>query len=118
MTNHIPLLVAISGAFSIWLIGNAVRERVVQDELPAPVNGIRATVQRGLAGPITRALPRLAPSPTRRHRSAHKLNAASAFGHDVLSIYIFLPITITYRNLPDDQGARCKQPAAGQLTVS
>jgi hypothetical protein len=66
MTNYFPLLVAISSAFRIGVIGNTVHERVVQDELPAAVNGIRATVQRGLAGPITRALPRLAPSPTRR----------------------------------------------------
>jgi hypothetical protein len=43
MTNYFPLLVAISSAFGIGVIGNAVHERAVQDELPAAVNGIRAT---------------------------------------------------------------------------
>ncbi|WP_233853496.1 methyl-accepting chemotaxis protein [Paraburkholderia sp. HD33-4] len=53
MTSCLLLFVAISGGLSIWLIGNAVRERVVQDELPTALNGIRADVQRQLAGPIT-----------------------------------------------------------------
>jgi methyl-accepting chemotaxis protein len=53
MTSCLLLFVAISSALSVWLIGNAVRERVVQDELPTAVSGIRAAVQRELAGPIT-----------------------------------------------------------------
>ena len=53
MTSCLLVFVAISSGLSIWLIGNTVRERVVQDELPTAVNGIRADVQRQLAGPIT-----------------------------------------------------------------
>jgi hypothetical protein len=118
MTNYFPLLVAISSAFRIGVIGNTVHERVVQDELPAAVNGIRATVQHGLAGPITRAPSSpgiFAHAPSSLRTQAQR---CSAFGHGVLSIYIFLPITITYRNLHDDQGSRSKEPAAGELTVS
>jgi methyl-accepting chemotaxis protein len=53
MTSCLLVFVGISSGLSIWLIGNTVRERVVQDELPTAVNGIRADVQRQLAGPIT-----------------------------------------------------------------
>ncbi len=52
MASCLLVFVAISSGLSVWLIGNAVRERVVQDELPTAVNGIRADVQRQLAGPI------------------------------------------------------------------
>ena len=53
MTSCLLVFVAITSGLSFWLIGNAVRERVVQDELPTALNGIRADVQRQLAGPIT-----------------------------------------------------------------
>jgi methyl-accepting chemotaxis protein len=53
MTSCLLVFVGISGGLNIWLIGNTVRERVVRDELPTAVNGIRADVQRQLAGPIT-----------------------------------------------------------------
>jgi methyl-accepting chemotaxis protein len=53
MTSCLLVFVGISSGLSIWLIGNTVRERIVQDELPTAVNGIRADVQRQLAGPIT-----------------------------------------------------------------
>jgi methyl-accepting chemotaxis protein len=56
MTSCLLLFVAISSGLSFWLIGNAVRERVVHEELPTAVNGIRADVQRQLAGPIAAAL--------------------------------------------------------------
>jgi methyl-accepting chemotaxis protein len=52
MTSCLLVFVAISSALSVWLIGNAVRERVVHEELPTAVNGVRADVQRQLAGPI------------------------------------------------------------------
>ncbi|WP_233838115.1 methyl-accepting chemotaxis protein [Paraburkholderia sp. ZP32-5] len=53
MTSCLLVFVAITSGLSFCLIGNAVRERVVQDELPTALNGIRADVQRQLAGPIT-----------------------------------------------------------------
>ncbi|MBN3787043.1 methyl-accepting chemotaxis protein [Burkholderia sp. Ac-20353] len=52
MTSCLLVFVAISTALSLRLIGSAVRERVVHDELPTAVNSIRADVQRQLAGPI------------------------------------------------------------------
>ncbi|AOI89134.1 methyl-accepting chemotaxis protein [Burkholderia pseudomultivorans] len=52
MTSCLLVFVAISSGLSVRLIGNAVRERVVREELPTAVNGIRADVQRQLAGPI------------------------------------------------------------------
>ncbi|WP_322071661.1 methyl-accepting chemotaxis protein [Paraburkholderia bannensis] len=55
MTTCLLIFIGISSGLSIWLIGDTVRERVVQDELPTAVNGIRADVQRQLAGPITAA---------------------------------------------------------------
>ncbi len=55
MTTCLLIFIGISSGLSIWLIGDTVRERVVQDELPTAVNGIRAEVQRQLAGPITAA---------------------------------------------------------------
>ena len=45
----------ISGGLGAWLIGNAVRDRVVSDELPTTVNAIRADVQRQIAEPLTSA---------------------------------------------------------------
>ncbi|MDN3919932.1 methyl-accepting chemotaxis protein [Roseateles violae] len=50
------LFAAISGGVSVWLIGDAVRERVVADELPSAVGSIRADVQRRLSEPLTAAL--------------------------------------------------------------
>ncbi|WP_077036161.1 methyl-accepting chemotaxis protein [Pelomonas sp. KK5] len=50
------VFVLISGGLSNWLIGRAVRERVVGDELPNAVNAIRADVQRQLAVPLAAAL--------------------------------------------------------------
>ncbi|MDY0745925.1 methyl-accepting chemotaxis protein [Paucibacter sp. R3-3] len=47
------LFIAISGGLSNWLIGRAVRERVVGQELPNAVNAIRSDVQRRLAVPLT-----------------------------------------------------------------
>ncbi|WP_322044894.1 methyl-accepting chemotaxis protein [Paraburkholderia sp. J67] len=55
MTTCLLIFIGISSGLSIWLIGDTVRERVVNDELPTAVNGIRADVQRQLAGPITAA---------------------------------------------------------------
>ncbi|WP_321814761.1 MULTISPECIES: methyl-accepting chemotaxis protein [unclassified Paraburkholderia] len=55
MTTCLLIFIGISSGLSIWLIGGTVRERVVNDELPTAVNGIRADVQRQLAGPITAA---------------------------------------------------------------
>lgn len=52
MTSCLLVFVAISSGLSIRLIGNAVRDRVVREELPTAVNGIRADVQRQMAGPI------------------------------------------------------------------
>jgi methyl-accepting chemotaxis protein len=53
MTTCLLIFIGISSGLSIWLIGDTVRERVVQDELPTVVNGIRADIERQLAGPIT-----------------------------------------------------------------
>ena len=50
MTSCLLVFVAISSGLSIRLIGNAVRDRVVREELPTAVNGIRADVQRQMAG--------------------------------------------------------------------
>ena len=55
MTTCLLIFIGISSGLSIWLIGDTVRERVVQDELPTAVRGIRADVERQLAGPITAA---------------------------------------------------------------
>ncbi|MGU7770610.1 methyl-accepting chemotaxis protein [Burkholderia sp. MR1-5-21] len=52
MTSCLLVFVAISSGLSLWLIGNAVRERVVHDELPTALDSIRADVQRQLAGPV------------------------------------------------------------------
>ncbi|CAB3798916.1 hypothetical protein LMG28688_04847 [Paraburkholderia caffeinitolerans] len=55
MTTCLLIFIGISSGLSIWLIGDTVRERVVQDELPTAVKGIRADIERQLAGPITAA---------------------------------------------------------------
>ncbi|HKT98427.1 MAG TPA: methyl-accepting chemotaxis protein [Paraburkholderia sp.] len=55
MTTCLLIFIGISSGLSIWLIGDTVHERVVQDELPTAVNGIRSDVERQLAGPITAA---------------------------------------------------------------
>ncbi|MDR3101258.1 MAG: methyl-accepting chemotaxis protein [Paraburkholderia sp.] len=55
MTTCLLIFIGISSGLSIWLIGDTVRERVVQEELPTAVNGIRSDVERQLAGPITAA---------------------------------------------------------------
>lgn len=52
MTSCLLVFVAISSGLSVRLIGNAVRDRVVREELPTAVSGIRADVQRQMAGPI------------------------------------------------------------------
>ncbi|OJA43035.1 methyl-accepting chemotaxis protein [Burkholderia ubonensis] len=52
MTSCLLVFVAISSVLSVRLIGSAVRERVVHDELPTALNSIRADVQRQLAGPV------------------------------------------------------------------
>ncbi|RZL07910.1 MAG: methyl-accepting chemotaxis protein, partial [Rubrivivax sp.] len=46
------LFVLISGGLSFWLIGRAVSDRVVGEELPTIVNAIRADVQRQIAEPL------------------------------------------------------------------
>ncbi|MFX1766315.1 methyl-accepting chemotaxis protein [Paraburkholderia sp. A1RI-2L] len=55
MTTCLLIFIGISSGLSVWLIGDTVRERVVQDELPTAVKGIRADIERQLAGPITAA---------------------------------------------------------------
>ncbi|QBR01904.1 methyl-accepting chemotaxis protein [Paraburkholderia pallida] len=55
MTTCLLIFIGISSGLSIWLIGDTVRTRVVQDELPTAVKGIRADIERQLAGPITAA---------------------------------------------------------------
>ena len=55
MTGCLLVFVAICSGVSVWLIGDTMRERVVDQELPTAVNGIRADVQRQLAGPIAAA---------------------------------------------------------------
>ncbi|WP_175722378.1 methyl-accepting chemotaxis protein [Burkholderia ambifaria] len=52
MTSCLLVFVAISSGLSVRLIGHAVRDRVVREELPTAVSGIRADVQRQMAGPI------------------------------------------------------------------
>ncbi|RKP58610.1 methyl-accepting chemotaxis protein [Pararobbsia silviterrae] len=52
MASCLLVFVAISSGLSVWLIGDTMRTRVVEEELPTAVNGIRADVQRQLAGPI------------------------------------------------------------------
>ena len=46
---------SISGVLSVWLIGNAVREREVSEGLPTAVGQIAADVQRRVAVPLTAA---------------------------------------------------------------
>ncbi len=45
----------ISGGLAAWLIGDAVRERVVREELPTAVGGIAADVERRIGEPLTAA---------------------------------------------------------------
>ncbi|WP_175746147.1 methyl-accepting chemotaxis protein [Burkholderia ambifaria] len=52
MTSCLLVFVAISSGLSVRLIGHAVRDRVAREELPTAVSGIRADVQRQMAGPI------------------------------------------------------------------
>ncbi|PMS36809.1 methyl-accepting chemotaxis sensory transducer with Cache sensor [Trinickia symbiotica] len=52
MASCLLVFVAISSGLSVCLISGAVRDRVIQEELPSAVNGIRADVQRQMAGPI------------------------------------------------------------------
>ena len=50
------LFSGVSSVVSSWMIGREVRERIGQDQLPAVVSGIRADVQRRIAGPLSASL--------------------------------------------------------------
>ncbi|MFO1252972.1 methyl-accepting chemotaxis protein [Inhella sp.] len=56
MAACLLLFSAVSGVISTWMIGSTVRERIVNDELPALVTGIRADIQRRIAVPLSASL--------------------------------------------------------------